>query len=223
SPRGSSTMCSCRRCGRRFRPTSTSTSLRTIAASSAHGRASRPRGRSNSASSRGSTELRRVGRLTRERADRTVAGSLRRPSERRRAMTTPMAERLGKLPVRTDVRTLSLAQYVDSHRLPSPPPVLDEASGVGAWPLYKNDRIGNCTVAAAAHMIEAWTAACRGEPEVVSERSVLAAFEHVKTLDPDSGEEGAVELDVLRLWRKSGIGRHRIGAYARVPVHELAL
>jgi hypothetical protein len=138
-------------------------------------------------------------------------------------MTTPIAERLGKLPVRTDVRTLSLARYVDSHRLPSPPPVLDEASGVGAWPLYRNDRIGNCTVAAAAHMIEAWTAACRGEPVVLSERSVLAAFEHVKTLDPDSGEEGAVELDVLRHWRKSGIGRHRIGAYARVPVHELAL
>ena len=138
-------------------------------------------------------------------------------------MTTSIAERLGKLPVRTDVRTLSLVRYVDSRRLPSPPAVLDEASDVGAWPLYRNDRIGDCTVAAAAHMIEAWTAACRGEPVVVSERSVLAAFEHVKILDPDSGEDGAIELEVLRHWRKSGIGRHRIGAYARVPVHDLAL
>ena len=144
-------------------------------------------------------------------------------------MTTPTATqrsseaRLGKLPVRTDVRTLSLGRYVDDHRLPSPPPVFDETSGVDAWPLYANDRVGDCTIAAAAHMIEAWTAACRGDPAVLSERSVLAAFERVKTLDPDTGEEGAVELDVLRLWRKSGIGRHRIGAYARVPVHEYSL
>jgi hypothetical protein len=139
-------------------------------------------------------------------------------------MTSPIvAPRLGKLPVRTDVRTLLLGRYVDGHRLPSPPSVFDETDGIDRWPLYANDRTGDCTVAAAAHMVEAWTAAGRGKPVEISERSVLAAFEHVKTVDPDTGEEGAVELDVLRYWRKSGIGRHRIGAFARVAVHEHAL
>ena len=138
-------------------------------------------------------------------------------------MATPTLQWLGKLPVRTDVRTLSLRRYVDGRRLPSPPPAFDETSAVETWPLYGNDRIGDCTVTAAAHMIEAWTAACRGEPVVISDSSVLAAFEHVKTVDPDTGDDGAAALDVLRHWRKSGIGRHRIGAFARVPVHEYSL
>jgi len=89
--------------------------------------------------------------------------------------------------------------------------------------MYANDRLGDCTIAAAAHMIEAWTAAGRGETVEVSESSVLAAFDRVKIVDPSTGEEGAVELDVLRDWRKHGVDRHRIAAYARVSTrdHEL--
>jgi hypothetical protein len=125
---------------------------------------------------------------------------------------------LGKLPARTDVRTLRLARYVHRAKLPPPPPALDLASGVLEWPMYANDRIGDCTTAAAAHMIEAWTAPTRGRPVEISERSVLSAFNHVKQVDPATGQEGAVELGVLTYWRKRGIGRHRIGAFARVPV-----
>jgi hypothetical protein len=139
------------------------------------------------------------------------------------ATTQIAAQMLGKLPVRTDVRTLSLARYVDSTRLPSPPDSFDETAGVAEWPMYANDRIGDCTTAAAAHMIEAWTAAGRGRAIELSERSVLDAFDHVKLKDPFTGEEGAVELDVLRYWRATGIGRHRIGAYARVAVHDQQL
>ena len=54
--------------------------------------------------------------------------------------------------------------------------------------------------------IEAWTAPVRGEAVEVSERAVLAAFAKVKQVDPRTGEEGAVELDVLAYWRKRGIG-----------------
>jgi len=55
------------------------------------------------------------------------------------ATTQIAAQMLGKLPVRTDVRTLSLARYVDSARLPSPPDAFDETSGVGGWPMYANE------------------------------------------------------------------------------------
>ena len=139
------------------------------------------------------------------------------------ATTTIATQKLGKLPVRTDVRTLSLGRYIDVARLPSPPDTFDETTGVPDWPMYANDRIGDCTTAAAAHMIEAWTAAGRGHAVEISERSVLDAFDHVKLVDPASGEEGAIELDVLRYWRTSGIGRHKIGAYARVSVHDHSL
>jgi hypothetical protein len=134
--------------------------------------------------------------------------------------TAVAAGKLGKLAVKTDVRTLSLARYVDPSALPNPPQVLDLADRVPEWPMYANDRVGDCTIAAAAHMIEAWTAESRGEPVEVSERSVLRAFEQVKLVDPQTGEEGAIELDVLKWWRHHGISRHRIGAFARVAVHD---
>jgi hypothetical protein len=72
-------------------------------------------------------------------------------------------------------------------------------------------------------MIEAWTAAGRGHAILLSERAVLDAFDHVKMTDPITGEEGAIELDVLRYWRKNGIGGHDIGAYARVAVWDRRL
>lgn len=136
------------------------------------------------------------------------------------ATTQIAAQKLGKLPVRTDVRTLSLARYVDTAKLPPPPPALDLADRVHEWPMYANDTVGDCTCAAAAHMIEAWTAESRGEAVEVTVQAVLDAFDHVKQVDPVTGEEGAVELDVLNYWRKDGIGGHAVVAFARVPVHD---
>jgi hypothetical protein len=131
--------------------------------------------------------------------------------------------RLGKLPVRHDVRTLQLARYVDTAELPAPPATYDETAHVPDWPMYANDRIGDCTCAAAGHMIEAWTAAASGTAKEVSERAVLTAFDAVKITDPATGEEGAVELDVLKYWRKTGVGGHRIGAFAAVQSHDHGL
>ena len=60
--------------------------------------------------------------------------------------------------------------------------------------MYANDHVGDCTTAAAGHMIEAWTAAAGRRAVEVPEAAVLAAFDEVKVVDPASGEEGAVEL-----------------------------
>src|SRR6266566_3386455 len=116
--------------------------------------------------------------------------------------------KLGKLSVRTDVRTLRLRKYLDPARLPAPPERVDLTPHVGEWPMYANDSRGDCTTAAAGHMIEAWTAAAAGAAVEISEDAVLSAFEAVKLTDPLTGEEGAIELDVLRYWRKRGIGEH---------------
>ena len=91
-------------------------------------------------------------------------------------VTVPLAApvKLGKLPARVDPRTLSLARYVDRELLPAPPPALDLSARVGEWPMYANDRLGDCTTAAAGHMIEAWTAAAAGAPVEVTEASVPA-------------------------------------------------
>jgi len=136
------------------------------------------------------------------------------------ATTEIAAQKLGKLAPRVDVRTLRLARYVDRAQLPDPPDVLDLTTRVREWPMYANDRVGDCTTAAAGHMIEAWTAEARGEAVEVTESAVLRAFDRVKLVDPQTGEEGAIELDVLRDWRSHGVGRHRIGAFAGVSIHD---
>ena len=138
--------------------------------------------------------------------------------------STPVATRkLGKLPVRTDVRTLALTRYVDRGALPSPPTAVDETAAEHDWPMYANDRIGDCTMAAAGHMIEAWTGAATGTPVEVAEQAVLDAFDQVKIVDPAAGEAGAIVLDVLKYWRKTGVGGHRIGAFARVSLTDRRL
>ena len=129
-------------------------------------------------------------------------------------------KQLGKLPHRVDVRTLSLGSYVERDVLPAPPAELDLSAPVVEWPMYGNDRTGDCTTAAAGHMIEAWTAAAAGSAVEVSEQAVLEAFDAVKIVDPETGEEGAIELDVLTLWRRQGIGGHRIGAFALVALDD---
>jgi hypothetical protein len=129
-------------------------------------------------------------------------------------------KQLGKLPHRVDVRTLALGAYVERDVLPAPPPALDLARTVGDWPMYANDRAPDCTTAAAGHMIEAWTAAAGGRAIEISESDVLEAFDEVKVVDPETGDEGAVELDVLNLWRRHGIGGHAIGAFARVALED---
>ncbi len=104
--------------------------------------------------------------------------------------TATMLRKLGKLPVRTDVRTLRIGRYVDTAKLPEPPVALDLADRVGDWPMYANDRIGDCTIAAAGHMIEAWTAESRGEAVEVSEASVLARLRPREAGRPCHGRGG---------------------------------
>src|SRR4051794_14624870 len=137
--------------------------------------------------------------------------------------TTLTRGQLGKLPHRVDPRTLRLTRYVDRALLPTPPPQLDLAAAVPEWPMYANDRLGDCTTAAAGHMIEAWCEAAAHRLVEVAEADVLAAFDAVKIVDPLTGEAGAIELDVLNLWRRNGIGGHRIGAFADVAAadHDL--
>ena len=120
--------------------------------------------------------------------------------------------KLGKLPYRDDPRTLRLASYI-TRPLPEAP-ISWGMLGVTDWPMYANDRLGDCTCAAAAHMVEVWTAASRHEVEVL-EKSVVSMYEAIT----GGQDTGAVELDVLRYWRKHGLEGHRPYAYALVDPH----
>jgi hypothetical protein len=117
--------------------------------------------------------------------------------------------KLGKQPARHDDRTLDLARYTAS--LPAAPSSFNVAPNK-AWPMYANDRIGDCTIAALGHQIEAWGARSPSEQDVVAAYSAITGYDPA---DPSS-DQGAVELDVLNYWRKTGVAGDRIVAYAKV-------
>jgi hypothetical protein len=128
-----------------------------------------------------------------------------------------MIERkLGKLPYKHDPRHLTLSHYLGT--LPPAPPTLDYSHLVQYWPMYENDRYGDCTIAGAAHMYWVWDA-IKGIPCTVTDSDVLKAynvFDPGFQTDPNN-DNGAVIADVLKYWRGSGLFKgDRILAYAKV-------
>src|SRR5215467_12720805 len=103
---------------------------------------------------------------------------------------------LGKQRARHDPRTLMLADYLDTTELPPAPKSCDWGTKIpnDSWGMMLNDEIGDCTCAAAAHLIQSWTS---NDDKIV-------------TL---SDNDGCVELDVLNYWRHKGIGKHKFDAY----------
>jgi hypothetical protein len=83
-----------------------------------------------------------------------------------------------------------------------------------------NDRIGDCTCAAAGHMIQSWSANAAGaEGEIVpTDDQVVAAYSAISGYDPQTGanDNGAAELDVLNFWRQTGIAGNQLTAFAAV-------
>jgi hypothetical protein len=122
-------------------------------------------------------------------------------------------EKLGKLPARHDPRTLQMANYLE---LPAFPTSRDWTSkAVPAWGMMLNDQLGDCTCAAIGHITQAWTANAGPKEITLPDQAILKAYEAVGGYKPGHPEtdRGAVELDVLKYWRKTGVGGHKIDAF----------
>lgn len=126
--------------------------------------------------------------------------------------------RLGKhLGVVHDPRMLELANYVDPTVLPHAPARVNHSGSVlhrGGYPMYANDRLGDCTCATAGHMELTWS---HGKVRV-TEADVIALYDATGV-----GDTGRYELDVLNHWRKVGIGGFEVTAFARVDFRNPAL
>lgn len=127
--------------------------------------------------------------------------------------------KLGRISPRTD-RLSALPLFPDyASSLPAPPPSVDWQSKVKSWPMMANDRYGDCTCACVGHLVQLWTTA-NGAPVVLSDADVLGLYAAVTGFDPDKPEtdNGAVMVDVLDYWRKTGVAGHRLAGYARTRV-----
>lgn len=127
----------------------------------------------------------------------------------------PLKLKLGKSPARHDPRTLLFATYA-TPALPAPPPQLDLATAVkSAWGMMDNDQIGDCTCAAAGHMIMDWTASAQSKMFTPTDQQIVAAYSAITGYNPVTGanDNGAQEIDVLNYWRQQGIAGHKIQAF----------
>jgi len=126
----------------------------------------------------------------------------------------PRKLKLGKQPVRHDPRTLLFASYLTA-ALPTPPASYDAGTAVTDWGMMDNDQIGDCTCAAAGHLIMEWTARAKSKVFTPSDKQIVAAYSAITGYNPVSGanDNGANEIDVLNYWRQSGIAGHKISAY----------
>jgi hypothetical protein len=121
-------------------------------------------------------------------------------------------KKLGKKPVRHDPRTLRLSKYLTA--LPPVPTTFEWSAAKTNWGIMLNDQIGDCTIAAAGHMIESWRNV-EGNQISILDSAILTAYEAVSGYNPSdpSTDTGAVCLDVLNYWRKTGISGDKIQAY----------
>ncbi|HEY3974309.1 MAG TPA: hypothetical protein VGM18_14990 [Candidatus Sulfotelmatobacter sp.] len=148
-----------------------------------------------------------------DRSDADARAGLAMKSDPTRIDTRKL--KLGKGVARHDPRTLLLASYV-TPALPTPPASADLTAKVGSsWGMMDNDQLGDCTCAAAGHLIMEWTANAGKKMVTPTDKQIVAAYSAITGYNPVTGanDNGAQEVDVLNYWRQSGIAGHKIGAY----------
>jgi hypothetical protein len=127
----------------------------------------------------------------------------------------PGAYKLGKHPPIHDDRTFAFSSYVTA-ALPPPPASVTYYQKVPTWPMYYNDQYGDCTCAAAGHMIQNWTANAATEV-TPPDQTILSFYEHFVGTPPPP-DQGCNMLSVLRYWRKTGLDQHKVYAFASLEL-----
>lgn len=123
--------------------------------------------------------------------------------------------KLGKHPKKEDKRNLKLARYMAEGPIVLPLGI-DWSYGED-FPMYANDRVGDCTCAQAGHAILSWTHNSIKQDDI-TDGQIVAAYSIVTGYNPSdpSSDQGAALLDVLKFWRSDGIGGHRITSFAAI-------
>jgi len=131
-------------------------------------------------------------------------------------MTT---RKLGKLPAQPARPQLRFSRVLAA--LPAPPSSKDYYSQVADWPMYGNDRYGDCVEAGTGHHVEQITRYGQGATVKVTDQQVLDMYSAVTGFNPadPNTDQGTLVQDALAWWRKGqGLAGHAIVAYASLDV-----
>ncbi len=125
---------------------------------------------------------------------------------------------LGKKPAR-DAVSFRFSTYFDARALPTPPVVFGKPWLVTAWGLLRNDAVGDCVWAGAAHETMLWRAEA-GTPAVFTDTAVLADYAAVTGYDParPDTDQGTDTQQAASYRLKIGVAdatgtRHKIDGY----------
>jgi len=130
-----------------------------------------------------------------------------------------MDRMLGKLAPKFNPKTLDFARYLKPKAI-APPPTKsywEYKIPEPTWGMYANDTIGDCTCAAAAHLLMNWTAHT-GSMVTPALEEVLGMYSAISGYDPISGanDNGAAITDVLDYLQKTGLAGHKIDGWAQI-------
>src|SRR5208282_2791329 len=114
----------------------------------------------------------------------------------------PMNFKLGRLPAKFDLRIPNLSTYTVN--LPPPPVEITWDKGKTQFGMMDNDRLGDCTAAALAHLIQIWTMNVSVEV-ILSDRQVVQFYSDTCGYNPNdpSTDQGGTELDIFKQWLKT--------------------
>jgi hypothetical protein len=115
-----------------------------------------------------------------------------------------------------DPRTLRFAAYL-KRSLPAAPLKIDYGSKVKDFGMLANDQVGDCTCAGILHMIMLW-ASQFGHERHFTDEDAIALYSRLCGYVPGHPEtdQGGVEIEILKAWRKSPIAGTEILAFASV-------
>lgn len=137
-----------------------------------------------------------------------------------------MAQRmLGKKPPKKNLKTLSLAKYLDATALPVAVEKVYREYDVppGGWQVLMNNELGCCTISAISHML-AMFSEHTGTLVMPTDDEVVAAYSAVSGYVPGSPatDNGAAITDVLEYWQTIGIAGHKILGWAAIDQTNIA-
>ena len=130
--------------------------------------------------------------------------------------------KLGKLPKVVDRRNLQFAKYRTS--VPVPPLQRDWIPSGESWPMYGNDTIGDCVVAAALHVIGQATFYTKGVPTEFSTAQAVQVYSAVGGYVPgDPSTDNGLSINAfLKYWKNNGLLGHELLAWVEINPLNLA-
>jgi hypothetical protein len=101
---------------------------------------------------------------------------------------------------------------------PTPPVAWDGRPPGVRWPMYGNDRYGDCVFASLGHQIGLWTLAESGKETLFTDSEVLQWYSDVTGFNPRRPwtDQGAVIQDALDAWVTKGFSKHMLAGYLQV-------